>query len=125
MNNFNVKILQQSEIGSSDSYSASDDGSSLSLQKTIYNNLKSLVKNTNVNYSGDIQGSGYAQFLDDMNTLQKIMYDSSGEEIPDGIQYVNQYLGQLGINESYPIKKDIIHLTKFLNADYEDITPTT
>ena len=119
MNNFNVRISQESEIDSSNSYCVTDDGSNITLQRTIYNNLKSIVKNTNVDDADDIAGSGYAQFVEDMSMLHDQMYNSSGEEVPDGIQYVNQYLGELGISQEYPMKKDIIQITKFINADYE------
>ena len=38
--------------------------------------------------------------------------------LPEGIEKVNIYLGMLGDNEEYPIQRDKIVLSKFLNADY-------
>ena len=122
MNNFNIKISQQSENSSSKCYSVSGNGMEITLQRVVYNNLKSLVKNTNVAIATGGQGSAYDQFLEDMTILHDIKFNGSTEAIPDGIQYVDEYLGELGISESYPIKKDIIHLTKFLNVDYIDVT---
>ena len=124
MNNFNIKISQESEIASSGSYKVSGDGSDITIQRVIYNNLKSLVNNTNVSLAGTGKGDGYYQFLEDMSILHNIMYNKSTEDIPAGIENVNQYLGQLGMDQKYPLKRDIIQLNKFLNADYLDLTPT-
>ena len=123
MNNFNIKISQQSEGSSSKSYSVSGDGSEITIQRVVYNNLKSLVKNTSVTIADKGQGSAYNQFLEDMAILYRIKYENSTEEMPDGIEYLDEYLGEIGMTETYPLKKDIIHLTKFLNADYFEINP--
>ena len=122
MSILNIKISQQSEIGSSDSYNVSEDGSEITLQRTIYNNLKSLVNNTTVKIEETV-GSGYSQFLTDMDILHRIKYEKSTEPMPEGIEYIDEYLGELGMTRNYQMKKDIIHLKKFLNADYIDINP--
>jgi len=124
MSILNIKISQQSEIGSSDSYNVSVDGSEITLQRTIYNNLKSLVNNTTVKIEETV-GSGYSQFLTDMDILHRIKYEKSTEPMPEGIEYIDEYLGELGMTRNYQMKKDIIHLKKFLNADYLNIDPTT
>ncbi len=124
MSILNIKISQQSEIGSSDSYNVSEDGSEITLQRTIYNNLKSLVNNTTVKIEETV-GSGYSQFLTDMDILHRIKYEKSTEPMPEGIEYIDEYLGELGMTRNYQMKKDIIYLKKFLNADYLNIDPTT
>ena len=122
MPTLNVRISQESEIGSKPSYSTSSNGSRITLQRTIYNNLKSLINNTAVEVEETV-GSGYSQFLIDMETLYRIKYNESTEPMPEGIEYVDAYLGELGMTRDYQMKKDIIHLNKFLNADYIEINP--
>ena len=118
MVNYFIKISQESQISSKESYKVSADGTVITIQRPIYNNLKSLVHNTTVRIPDEEVGDGLSQFLVDMSILHDIMYNGSTEPIPEGIANLNEYLGELGMDESYPMKKDIIHLTKFLNADY-------
>jgi len=120
-----VKISQESEVASKKSYNISEDGSVITIQRPLYNNLKSLVHNTTVTIPENEVGTGFIQFLRDMSILHDIKYNNSTEPIPDGIEVLDEYLGELGMTESYPMKKDIINLNKFLNADYLDVTPTT
>jgi len=120
-----IKISQESEVGSKKSYNVSEDGSVITIQRPLYNNLKSLVHNTTVTIPENEVGTGFIQFLKDMSILHDIKYNGSTEPIPDGIEILDEYLGELGMTESYPMKKDIIHLKKFLNADYLNIDPTT
>ncbi len=116
-----ARISQQSEIGSSGPYMVNDDGDII-LQRTIYNNLKSLVKNTNVEITENGFGNGYEQFLIDMSLLHDNIILQKGHELPPGIDKVNIYLGSLGSSEDYPIERDKIVLLKFLNADYKHFT---
>ncbi len=118
MINYFIKISQESEISSKESYKVSDDGSVITIQRPIYNNLKSLVHNTTVAIPEESVGNGLDQFLVDMSILHDIMFNGSTEPIPEGIDNLDEYFGKVGLDESYPMRKDIIHLTKFLNADY-------
>jgi len=118
MNNFNVKISQQSEITSSKSFSISGDGSSIIMQRTIYNNLKSIIKNTDVKITNDDTGNGYENFLESMSLLHDKEILGLDVDVPIGTEDVDEYLGLLGLSENYQMKKDIIRLSKFLNADY-------
>ncbi|RLC29496.1 MAG: hypothetical protein DRH37_07415 [Deltaproteobacteria bacterium] len=119
MPNFKVKITQESEISSSASYSASEiDRTRITLQRTIYNNLKSLIKNEDVYIPLDKSGTGNIQFLEAMSILHDILILGLPVEMPPGVDSIDEYLGLLGLDEKYPMKKDIIHLKKFLNADY-------
>ena len=120
MSSFNIKISQQSETSSSKAYLVSGDGSDIVLQRTIYNNLKSLVKNTNVAVLNG-GGSSYDQFILDMCALHDKNILGTDVDVPVGTDEVNTYLGLLGESEDYPMKKDIIQLNKFLNADYTEI----
>ena len=117
MPTFNVRISQESEIGSKSSYSV-HNGSMIRLQRPIYNNLKSLMKNSIVEIPENQTGDGYIQFLEDMSILHEFLINDSTEPVPDGISLVDEYLGELGIDDEYMLKKDIIQLNKFLNADY-------
>jgi len=123
MNTYSIKISQESEATSSNSYKVSGDGSIITIQRVIYNNLKSLVHNSKVTKAPEGKGSAYDEFLSDMEMLHDIMYNGSTEDIPEGLEYLNQYLGEIGIDQNYPMRKDVIHLNRFLNADYLDVDP--
>jgi len=112
-----ARISQQSEIGSRKSYEVDVDGN-IVMQRTIYNNLKSLIKNTNVKIIEDNTGTGYEQFLVDMSILHDKLILNKIVDLPPGVDKINDYLGLFGSGETYPKKNDMIVLSKFLNADY-------
>ncbi len=112
-----ARISQQSEVGSRRPYEVDVDGN-IVMQRTIYNNLKSLIKNTNAKIFDDNTGTGYEQFLVDMSILHDKLILNKIVNLPQGIDKINEYLGLFGSNETYPKKNDMIVLSKFLNADY-------
>ena len=88
------------------------------MQRTIYNNLKSIIKNTDVKITNDDTGNGYENFLESMSLLHDKEILGLDVDVPIGIEDIDEYLGLLGLGENYQMKKDIIRLSKFLNADY-------
>jgi len=89
-----IKISQESEVGSKKSYNVSEDGSVITIQRPLYNNLKSLVHNTTVTIPENEVGTGFIQFLKDMSILHDIKYNGSTDLIPDGIEILDEYLGE-------------------------------
>jgi len=121
MGAYKVNISQHSEVTSSKTYCVSGEDTNITMQRTIYNNLKSLVKNSDVKIGDDFNSDGYSGFLEDMCILHDNLILGSTHELPEGIVVIDSYLGKLGISEMYPFRKDMVKLSKFLNADCKTI----
>jgi len=115
-----VEIRRASETTKAKPYGIGLEEEFIFLRDIIYNNLKSPIKNLSVKLE-DEPTTSYSEFIQDMSALHDSLFVEGSEVIPNSeLIQINEYLGSLGIdNLRYPIKKDIIQISKFINADYE------
>jgi len=114
-----VTITDKAESKGSAVYYTTDNGFKISLNGIIYSNLKSPINNKSV-VLDETPNSAYDKFIYDMSILHDIIILENGDlDMPKDIEYLDDYLGQLGLIERYPRNRDIIELSFFINCDYD------
>ncbi len=113
-----ITITDKAESKGSAVYYTTNTGMMLSMNGIIYNNLKSVMNNFDVVFD-DTPNDAYSKFIYDMSVLHDIIILGNDElEMPESVQYLDDYLGELGFIETYPRDRDLIELLKFINIDY-------
>ena len=114
-----MQIRKASEVTKPKSYGEDFIENDLFMKDEIYNNLKVITNNEALTLDNPPTGS-YSEFIADMEALhQEIINQEPDQEYPGILVAIDEYLGELGITEEYPVKKDITHLAKFINADFK------
>ena len=95
-----------------------NSGSEIFVSREIYNSLKSVISNKTIALD-QTPNSAYAKFIYDMSVLHDIIILGNTDlTISEDVQYLDDYLGQIGVIETHPVSREIIQLPFFLNADY-------
>ena len=113
-----VTIVNSSEVKGKNVSWTEEGGDSIFISKDIYNNLRSPIRNKNTPLVQSPR-TAYEKFIYDMSVLHDIIIEGNVDlVVDDDVRYLNNYLGQLGLEEKYPIDREVIQLPFFLNADY-------
>lgn len=90
-------VLKNSSQSFNDDYTSARDPEIIRMSRIVYQNLGSLVKNKTIVKNADYQ-----------NEFEKIMYlmDENNITADSTLEAIDEYLGSLGITETYPYEKD-------------------
>ena len=108
-----VKLTNPSNVTKKDVTLDADN--SIVMSRSIYQNLGSLIKNKTIldDYNNGRLPTEYVRFLDDMNDLfLKLNYPDLAVDlvVEEEIPAVDEYLGDLGISETYYYSKDTVDI---------------
>lgn len=98
----------------------------LGMSRLTYQMLGSLVQNKNLTalYDSGALPKEYMRTLDDLNDLYlKNNYPAtySNLVIKSGIVELNEYLGSLGLSETYPYSKDIVNIPAWVGIEAKPV----
>ncbi len=121
-----VMIGRSSELTGSKTYGYDKQYGAIMLSALVYNNLKSPMICLSVTYETEPSGA-YLEFMRDMDNLN-LIYNGVEQDVisadeENDLRKVDDYISELGIDETYPIAKEILYLQKFINIDYVSPVP--
>ena len=93
-----------------------DRNSTVLASRTIYQKLRSLTSNKTI--KSDYDNGLIPQELKKLFDNFTILYDS-GTATP-GVQALDEYLGNLGVTETYPFTKDIISIDMWFSVEEQE-----
>ncbi len=107
------------EANISDSATPSIGSDELLIDRLIYKRMASLTDNKNLT-TPDTPDTDFHRWLLDMNNLWQHKYypllHTGPTPTPD-IKALDEYLGTLGVTETYPFSEDTFHLTDWLSQE--------